>query len=125
AKEFAEVLVELNELPKPLIGRINGSAFGGGLGLISICDLAIGLADAMFRLTEVTLGLLPATISPFVVAKMGVPNSRRVMLNAYKMDGREAARLGLLDGVAADVTELDALVDREAAACLACAPDAV
>ena len=82
ATEFAETLAELNNLPKPLVGRINGSAFGGGLGLISICDIAIGLADATFRLSEVTLGLIPATISPFVVAKIGVPNSRRIMLNA-------------------------------------------
>jgi methylglutaconyl-CoA hydratase len=125
AVEFAQILGDLNRLPKPLIGRINGSAFGGGLGLISICDLAIGLASATFRLTEVTLGLIPATISPFVVAKIGVPNSRRVMLNAYKMDGHSAARLGLLDEVVSSIEELDAAVEREAAAVLTCAPGAV
>ena len=125
ATEFAKVLVELNSLGKPLIGRINGSAFGGGLGLIAICDMAIGLADAKFRLSEVTLGLIPATISPYVVAKIGVPNSRRIMLNARMLDGNEAARLGLLDGVASTIEQLDAAVEREVAAALQCAPGAV
>ncbi len=122
ATEFATILSELNALPKPLIGRINGSAFGGGLGLISICDVALGLADSTFRLSEVTLGLIPATISPYVVAKIGVPNARRIMLNAHKLDGVAAARLGLLDGVVQTIDELDAAVEREVAAALACAP---
>jgi methylglutaconyl-CoA hydratase len=125
ATEFAGILAELDALPRPLIGRINGSAFGGGLGLISICDVAIGLAGSTFRLSEVTLGLIPATISPYVVAKIGVPNARRIMLNATKLDGRMAARLGLLDEVVETVEELDAAVEREAAAALACAPGAV
>jgi methylglutaconyl-CoA hydratase len=125
ASEFAEMLGELDRLPRPLIGRINGSAFGGGLGLISVCDLAIGLAGATFRLSEVTLGLIPATISPYVVAKIGVPAARRIMLNAHKLDGRAAARLGLLDEVVDSVAELDAAIEREVAAALLCAPGAV
>lgn len=125
ATEFANILGQLDALPKPLIGRINGSAFGGGLGLISVCDIAIGLAEATFRLSEVTLGLIPATISPYVVAKIGVPNSRRIMLNASKLDGRDAARLGLLDEVVAKPEELDEAVEREVDAALKCAPGAV
>jgi methylglutaconyl-CoA hydratase len=125
ATEFAMILAELNGLAKPLIGRINGSAFGGGLGLISICDIAIGIADATFRLSEVTLGLIPATISPYVVAKIGVPAARRIMLNACKLDGNAAARLGLLDDVVRTIEELDAAVEREVAAALNCAPHAV
>jgi methylglutaconyl-CoA hydratase len=125
ATEFATILMELDRLPKPLIGRINGSAFGGGLGLISVCDIAIGLADATFRLSEVTLGLIPATISPYVVAKIGVPNARRIMLNAYKLDGTAAGRLGLLDVVVRTYEELDEAVEREVAAALLCAPGAV
>ncbi len=125
ATEFATTLLELDRLPKLLIGRINGSAFGGGLGLISICDIAIGLADSTFRLSEVTLGLIPATISPYVVAKIGVPNSRRIMLNAYKLDGVAAARLGLLDVVVRTTEELDQAVEREVGAALVCAPGAV
>jgi methylglutaconyl-CoA hydratase len=125
ATEFATILMELDRLPKPLIGRINGSAFGGALGLISICDIAIGLADSTFRLSEVTLGLIPATIAPYVVAKIGVPNARRIMLNACQLDGVAAARLGLLDAVVRTVDELDEAVEREAAAALQCAPGAV
>lgn len=125
ATEFAMVLAELNALTKPLVGRINGSAFGGGLGLISVCDIAIGLADSKFRLSEVTLGLIPATISPYVVAKIGVPNARRIMLNARQLDGNSAVRLGLLDEVVRTVEELDEAVEREVAATLLCAPGAV
>jgi methylglutaconyl-CoA hydratase len=125
ATEFATILLELDRLAKPLIGRINGSAFGGGLGLISICDIAIGLADSTFRLSEVTLGLIPATIAPFVVAKIGVPNARRIMLNACKLDGVAAARLGLLDVVVRTMEELDEAVEREVTAALQCAPGAV
>jgi methylglutaconyl-CoA hydratase len=125
ASEFAQTLAELDTLPKLLVGRINGSAFGGGLGLISICDVAIGLASSTFRLTEVTLGLIPATISPYVVAKIGVPNSRRIMINAWKLDGAAAAQIGLLDEVVSSVEELDAAVERQVAATLNCAPGAM
>jgi methylglutaconyl-CoA hydratase len=125
ATEFATTLRELDRLPKPLLGRINGSAFGGGLGLISICDVAIGLAGATFRLSEVTLGLTPATISPYVVAKIGVPNARRIFLTARKLDGQAAVRMGLLDEAVETVEELDAAIEREVTATLACAPGAV
>jgi methylglutaconyl-CoA hydratase len=125
ATEFAKILGELDRLPKPLVGRINGSAFGGGLGLISVCDIAIGLADATFRLSEVTLGLIPATISPYVVARIGVPNARRIMLDAYKLDGAKARQIGLLDEVVSSIEELDQAIEREIAAALACAPGAV
>lgn len=125
ATEFARTLAELDQLPKPLIGRINGSAYGGGLGLISICDIAMGLSDSTFRLSETTLGLLPATISPYVIARIGIPHSRRIMLNAHKFDGNEAVKLGLLDLAVGSIEELDAAVDREASAALSCAPGAV
>jgi len=125
ATEFATVLQDLDRLPKPLIGRINGSAFGGGLGLISVCDITIGLADSKFRLSEVTLGLIPATISPYVVAKIGVRNSRRIMLNACPFDGVAAGQLGLFDIVVRTAEELDQAVEREVASALLCAPGAV
>jgi methylglutaconyl-CoA hydratase len=125
AREFAGILAQLDSLSKPLVGRINGSAFGGGLGLISVCDIAIGLADATFRLSEVTLGLIPATISPYVVARIGVPNSRRIFLNGWKLDGQAAAKVGLLDEVVSTVEDLDRAVEREITAALMCAPGAV
>lgn len=124
ATALARLLRELDELPKPLYGRINGSAFGGGLGLISVCDLAIGVATARFALTEVRLGLIPATISPYVVARVGVANARRLMLNATEMTGDEAVRYGLLTA-AVEPAELDAALDRELDRLLRCAPGAV
>lgn len=125
ATEFAQVLAELDSLPKLLIGRINGPAFGGGLGLISICDIAIGLTTSAFRLSEVTLGLIPATISPYVIAKIGVPNARRLFINAHKLDGTAAAQLGLLNEAVGSVDELDQAVERELTAALQCAPGAM
>jgi methylglutaconyl-CoA hydratase len=124
ARELAQLLSDLDRHPKPIVGRINGSAFGGGLGLISICDIAIGLSSARFALTEVKLGLIPATISPYVVARLGRTNARRVMLNATEMDGATAARLGLLSA-AVDADQLDAAVEREVQNFLRCAPGAV
>jgi methylglutaconyl-CoA hydratase len=125
ASNFAATWRELDELPKPLIGRINGSAFGGGVGLMSLCDITIGLSDAAYRLTEVTLGLIAATISPYVIARTGVPNARRMMLNALPMDGALAQQLGLLDVVVDSAEALDTAVEREIACVLKCAPGAV
>jgi methylglutaconyl-CoA hydratase len=125
AGEFADTLREIDELPKLLIGRINGSAFGGGVGLMSLCDVTIGMSAANYRLTEVTLGLIAATISPYVVSKLGVTNARRMMLNALPMDGIVAHQLGLLDVVVDSVGELDAAVEQEISHVLKCAPAAV
>ncbi len=125
ASEFAATLREINEMPKLLIGRINGPAFGGGVGLMSLCDITIGLSAASYRLTEVTLGLIAATISPYVVAKIGVPNARRMMLNALPLDGAAAKQLGLLDVVVESEEALDAAVEKEIAHVLKCAPGAV
>lgn len=124
ATSLAELLLELDTFPKPLFGRINGSAFGGGLGLISVCDLAIGTTASKFALTEVRLGLIPATISPFVVARVGVANARRLMLNATEMTGIEAVRYGLLTA-AVPPEELDAAIEAETTRLLQCAPQAV
>jgi methylglutaconyl-CoA hydratase len=124
ATELARLLADLDRLKRPIVGRINGSAYGGGLGLISICDIAIGVTTAKYCLTEVRLGLVPATISPYVVARLGVPNARRVMLNSTEMDGAAAVRFGLLHE-AVEPAALDAAVEREIAAFLRCAPGAV
>ena len=97
----------LNELPKPLIGRINGQAFGGGLGLISVCDVAVGSEAARFAFTEARLGLIPATISPYVLARMGEGRARRVFMSARMFGAGEAVDLGLL-ARAVPADELDA-----------------
>jgi len=124
ARALAEMLFALNTLPKPLIGRVQGSAFGGGIGLISVCDVAIGATGARFGLTETRLGLIPATISPYVLARMGEARARRVFMSGRIFAAEEAVSLGLLGrAVAAD--ELDAAIEAEVAPYFACAPAAV
>ena len=121
---LATMLRAMNELPIPVIGRINGPAYGGGIGMISVCDIAIGVEGATFALTEVGLGLLPANIAPYVVARMGAANSRRTMLTARRMTALEAKSFGLLNDVVSPA-DLDAAVEREIADVLRCAPGAV
>lgn len=122
--ELALMLRAMNDLPLPLIGRINGPAYGGGVGMISVCDIAIGVATASFALTEVRLGLLPANIAPYVVARIGAANARRCMLTARRITAAEALSCGLLNAVV-DAAELDAAVEQELADLLQCAPGAV
>jgi len=124
ARKLAEMLGALDRMPKPLIGRVQGQAFGGGIGMMSVCDVAVGVAGAKFGLTETRLGLIPATIGPYVVARMGAARARRVFMSARIFDAAEAVELGLLaKAVAAD--DLDAAVEAEVAPYLNCAPGAV
>jgi len=124
ARALANMLGALNALPKPLIGRVQGQAFGGGIGLMAVCDLAIGVEGAKFGLTETRLGLIPATIGPYVLARMGEAMARRVFMSARLFDAKEAVTLGLL-ARAVPVSDLDAAVEAEVAPYLACAPGAV
>ncbi len=96
ARRLANMLRRLDQLPCPTIARVNGHAFGGGVGLIACCDLAVALETATFGLTEVRLGLIPATISPFVVPRIGVNYARRYMLTGERMDASTARQIGLI-----------------------------
>lgn len=124
ARDLAMMLNALNCLPKPLIGRVQGNAFGGGVGMISVCDVAISVPEARFGLTETKLGLIPATIGPYVLARMGEDKARRVFMSARLFGADEAARLNLIAGIAA-ADALDAAIEAEVAPYLACAPGAV
>mgnify|MGYP000035022960 CR=1 FL=1 len=123
-QELASMLAEINSLSKPTIGRINGQAFGGGIGMISVCDVTFGARGAKFALTEVRLGLIPATISPFVVRRMGEANSRRTFFNCRFFDTDEAVALNLISE-AVDPADLDAAVEKEIKLILGCAPGAI
>ncbi|AHM02657.1 Methylglutaconyl-CoA hydratase [Roseibacterium elongatum DSM 19469] len=124
ARSLAEMLGALDRMPKPLIGRVQGQSFGGGVGLMSVCDVAIGVAGAKMGLTEVRLGLIPATIGPYVVARMGAANARRVFFSGRVFAAEEAVALGLLaHTVSAD--DLDAAIEAEIAPYLSAAPGAV
>ena len=124
ARKLADMLRALNNLPKPLVGRVQGNAFGGGVGVLSVCDVAVGADSLKMGLTETRLGLIPATIGPYVVARMGEAMARRVFFSARLFGAEEAVRLGLL-ARAVPEAELDAAVEAEVAPYLACAPGAV
>jgi methylglutaconyl-CoA hydratase len=111
AMRLAALMRTLNFLAKPTIARVNGAAYGGGVGLIACCDIAIGVESAKFALSEVKLGLVPAVISPYVVAAIGLRHARRLFVGGEVFDAATAVRIGLLhESVAAD--QLDAAVDR-------------
>ncbi|PWE33947.1 crotonase/enoyl-CoA hydratase family protein [Maritimibacter sp. 55A14] len=124
ATKLARMLHALNTLPQPLIGRVHANAFGGGVGMMSVCDVALGAEGATFGLTETRLGLIPATISPYVIARMGEARARRVFMSSRLFDAAEAVELGLLARVVAPEA-LDAAVEAEVVPYLACAPGAV
>jgi methylglutaconyl-CoA hydratase len=125
ASKLALWLGEIDRLTKPVIGRINGVAYGGGLGLVSVCDVAIAPATVNFCLSEASLGLMPSMISPYVVQKMGVSNARSVFLNSRVFCAQEAKDFGILHEVVADEAALDAAVNRQVQLFLRCAPGAV
>ena len=124
ARRLADMLRALNEMPVPLVARVNGAAYGGGVGLLSVCDVAVAAEGARFGLTETRLGLIPATIGPYVVARVGEGMARRVFMSARLFDAREAAALGFVARVVAP-DALDAAVAAEVDPYLACAPGAV
>ncbi len=124
ARKLAEMLGALDRMPKPLIGKVNGQAYGGGLGMMSVCDVAVGVDSAKFAFTEAKLGLIPATIGPYVVARMGAARARRVFMSARVFGAAEAVELGLL-AKAVPAGELDAAVEAEVVPYLNCAPGAV
>ena len=110
AHALAAMLATLDTLTKPTIARVHGAIFGGGVGLVACCDIAIGTQDAVFSFSETRLGLIPATISPYVIEAIGVRAARRYFLTAERFSAAEAYRLGLLHDLALP-EELDARVN--------------
>jgi methylglutaconyl-CoA hydratase len=123
AMALAGLLRTLDELAKPTVARVNGAAFAGGLGLVSCCDIAVAAEEAVFSLSEARLGLVPATIGPYVVAAIGPRAARRYFLTAERFSAGEAQRIGLVHEVVPR-TALDAAVDKIVAALLEAAPGA-
>ena len=123
ALALARLMRTLDELPKPTVARVHGAAFGGGVGLVACCDIAIGVPEAKFGLTESKLGLLPAVISPYVIAAIGAREARRWFATAEIFDAATALRIGLLhDVVPADA--LDAAIEYQLALLLKAGPNA-
>lgn len=120
---LAAMLQSVSECPKPTVALVNGPAIGGGVGLVAACDIAIASSAALFALSEVRLGLIPAVISPFVLRAIGARQAQRYFLTAERFGAEEAARIGLVH----QVVEVDALAEAGAAVVknlLACGPRA-
>ncbi len=99
ALKLAELMEVLYSLSKPTVARVNGPAYGGGVGLVACCDIAIANQSAKFALTEVRLGLVPSVISPYVIAAIGAHQARRWFLTAEAMEAQQALRIGLVHEV--------------------------
>jgi len=124
ANALALMLQTLNRMPQPTIARVQGAAFGGGIGLISCCDIAIATTSANFSLSEVKLGLVPATISPYVIAAIGERAARRYFITAETFDGHTAKQIGLINEVV-DTEHLDTQVKQITDALMANGPAAI
>ena len=124
ARRFARMMQLIYECPQPVLARVQGAAFGGGVGLCCACDLVIATPQARFAVSEVKFGILPSVIGPYLVNAVGKRHARRLALTAEQFDGAEAQRLGLVqDLVEADA--LDAAVERRVVQLLANGPQAL
>ena len=121
AKTISTMLRTLNELPKPTIARVNGVAYAAAAGLIAACDIAVAVEEAVFSISEVRLGLVPSTISPYVVAAIGAKAARRYFLTGEPFSAAEACRLGLVHQVVPQ-SGLDASIESLTSALLAGGP---
>ncbi len=124
ARSLGIMLRDLDHLPKPVICRVNGPAYGGGIGLMAASDIVISAESARFSLTETKLGLIAATIGPYVLTKLGQGPARRIFMNSRVFSAQEARSLGLVSDVVSE-DQLDDVVEQEIQWFLQCAPGAV
>jgi methylglutaconyl-CoA hydratase len=124
AERMSDMYRAIDNCPKPVIGRIHGAALGGGAGLAAVCDVAIAAQDAIFGFTEVKLGIIPAVISPFVLAKIGASHARALFLTGERFDAQRAKQIALVHEVV-PVEELDAAVNRSVLELFTAGPSAV
>ena len=117
-------MTRFEALPQAIVMVVEGSAFGGGLGLLCAGDVVLAAADAKFAMSETGLGIPPAQIAPFVAARVGIARTRRLALTGYRFDGREAERIGLVDMACADAAALEAALTQVLAEIGRCAPGA-
>jgi methylglutaconyl-CoA hydratase len=119
-----ELMLAVNECPRPVVARINGAAIGGGVGLVACCDIAVAVERAVFAFSEVRLGILPAVISPFVLAKIGPSAARELFLTGERFSAARAREIGLVHHVTPDESALDEKVRERVEALLQAAPGA-
>jgi methylglutaconyl-CoA hydratase len=125
ARRLAEMFHTIADCPKPVIARVHGSAFGGGVGLVAACDIAVAVKAAEFAFSEVRLGIVPAVISPFVLARIGAGAARRYFLTAERFSAEEAQRIGLISQVVSDEAALNALIEERISQLLQGGPQAL
>lgn len=123
AEKLGNMFAALGDFPKPVVARLHGGVYGGGVGFTAACDIAVAADDAKFGLTEVRLGILPALISPYVIRRLGDRNARELMLTGERFGADTALRVGLVHHVV-PVAELDARVNERVEQLLAGAPHA-
>ncbi len=121
---YGDFLARLCASPKVSVAVVQGHAMGGGAGLICACDISVGLAGARYGFPEAAIGLVPGQILPFVVARIGVPAARRLMLTGQRIDGIEAHRIGLIDYLAHDPADLAERTSAALSGVLGCGPTA-
>ena len=124
ATKLANLLNKMFEFPKPLIAKVEGNAFGGGVGIICVCDIAIASENVKMALTEVKLGLIPATISPYVISKFGANNSVDLFISAQMFSPQQAKSMGLIKSVV-KAEDINKEIQKEVNPFLVNAPKAV
>jgi methylglutaconyl-CoA hydratase len=124
AEQMSDMFRAIDNCPKPVIGRIQGAALGGGAGLAAVCDIAIAAEESIFGFTEVKLGIIPAVISPFVLAKIGASHARALFLTGERFDAHRAKEIGLVHEVV-PAAQLDDAIDRRVAELRTAGPFAV
>ncbi len=121
---LADMFHQINTCPLPVIGRINGAAYGGGAGFVAVCDIAIAAKSAAFSFSEVKIGLAPAVISPFVIRKIGEAKAREYFITGARISAEKALQAGLINH-AVDDDQLDKAVEKTIESILTSGPKAV
>jgi methylglutaconyl-CoA hydratase len=124
ARRLSRMYRAIDQLPKPVVARVHGAALGGGAGLVAVCDVAVAEAHTSFGFTETKLGIIPAVISPFVLAKIGTSQARALALSGERFDARRAKAIGLVHEVV-ELASLDAAVARIVAELYSAGPSAI
>lgn len=123
--KLSKLFDAMNTCPLPVIAAVHGAAIGGGVGLVSVCDVVLATRETEFSLSEVRLGIIPACIGPFVVAKVGASHARSLFVSAERFKAARAFEIGLIHEVVADQTALEARLQERVAKMLECGPMAI
>ncbi len=124
-RRLSQMFATLNECPKPVIGAVHGAAIGGGVGLVSICDIVVAEEKMQFSLSEVRLGIVPACIGPFVISKVGASHARRFFMSAERMTAIQAKEIGLVHEICKNLNAVNETVEKFLENILQCGPNAI